>query len=90
MDHLEITTLSSKGQIVIPGTIREELSIETGSKFAVLTDGDNILLKKIDTPKVNDFKDLIKKSRALVKNLGIDKTEIAKVIKNVRKTKSNN
>ncbi|MES0490654.1 MAG: AbrB/MazE/SpoVT family DNA-binding domain-containing protein [Leptospirales bacterium] len=90
MKDLEITTLSSKGQVVIPGSIRKELHIEAGSKFAVLTDGDNILLKKIDKPKIQDFKELIKKSRNLVKARGIDKSEVGKVIKNVRKSKSRN
>lgn len=88
MKHLEITTLSSKGQVVIPRNIREELHIETGSKFAVITDGDNILLKKIEQPEVSDFKSLIKKSRALVKNSGFDKSQVDQVIKNVRKNKS--
>ena len=90
MEQLEITTLSSKGQIVIPGNIRKELHIEAGSKFTVLTDGENILLKKIDTPEVSDFTALIKKSRSLVKKSGFDKAQLDKVIQNVRKKKSSN
>jgi len=39
------TTLSSKGQIVIPAEIREELGLERGATFRVeLRDGDIILV----------------------------------------------
>ena len=42
------TVLSKKGQIVIPGPIRERLSLEAGDDFEIMTDGDeSIILRKI-------------------------------------------
>lgn len=38
----EVTSVSSKGQVVLPKTIRDALSLDTGSKLIVVTDGDNI------------------------------------------------
>ena len=42
-----VTTVSSKGQVVIPKTIREQLNLESGRPLVVFSDGSNILLKPI-------------------------------------------
>lgn len=47
---VETVKVSSKGQLVIPQDVRDELQIEEGTVFALLTDKDTILLKKIQTP----------------------------------------
>ena len=38
-------TVSSKGQIVIPAAIREELGIEAGTRVAIRRDGPELILK---------------------------------------------
>lgn len=38
-------TVSSKGQMVIPAAIREELGIEPGTRVAVRREGDELILK---------------------------------------------
>lgn len=53
--------MSSKGQIVIPLDIREELHAHTGTVFAVVGSKDTIVLKKIITPSKED----------LIKDLGL-------------------
>ena len=53
---MEITKISSKGQIVIPQKIRNELNIEEGSIMAIDKMKDMIIIKKIDTDLVNQFK----------------------------------
>jgi AbrB family looped-hinge helix DNA binding protein len=40
---MAITTLSSKGQIVLPKEIREDLHV--GEQFLILREGNNIILK---------------------------------------------
>lgn len=55
MSAVEITSLSSKGHVVIPNAIRNDLKVATGDKFAVISDGRNILLKPIERPKVEEF-----------------------------------
>lgn len=54
MSEVELTKLSSKGQIVIPLHIREELGISEGETFAVMGKEDIIILRKIEitSPKV--------------------------------------
>ena len=58
MDTLEITSLSTKGQIVIPRSIRNQLNLDTGDKLIVVCDGTNILLKPVLLPSMSEFKTL--------------------------------
>lgn len=53
---MEITKISSKGQIVIPLKIRNELEIDEGSIVAIEKMKDAIVIKKIDAELVNQFK----------------------------------
>lgn len=52
---MEITKLSSKGQIVLPMKIREELDLQEGSVLAVDIMKELIIIKKIDVDLVNQF-----------------------------------
>ena len=53
---MEITKISSKGQIVIPLKIRSELGIDEGSAIVVERVNDMVVLKKIDIDLVSQFK----------------------------------
>ena len=53
---MEITKISSKGQIVIPQNIRTDLGIEEGSIVAVEKMKDLIVIKKVDTELVDKIK----------------------------------
>ena len=46
MTNVEITSLSSRGQVVIPQNIRKRLKLGTGEKFIVVEREDTIILKK--------------------------------------------
>ena len=50
----ELITMSSKGQIVIPKDLREELGIGNGSNFVVFGKDDTLILKKVSTPTAKD------------------------------------
>ena len=54
---MELTKISSKGQIVIPLKIRNELKIEEGSVIAIEKIKDMVVLKKIEIDLVNQFKE---------------------------------
>lgn len=43
---IETITVSSRGQIVIPERIREELDIEEGVKLILIEDGGKMILEK--------------------------------------------
>ncbi len=44
MEHV-YATVSSKGQLVIPASIREELGIEPGTRVAVRLEGTRVILE---------------------------------------------
>lgn len=53
---MDITKISSKGQIVIPLKIRERLGMTEGSTIAIDTTNQMIVLKKIDIDLVKQIK----------------------------------
>ena len=46
----ETTKMTSKGQVVIPQEIRNELGLEEGNQLVVSRMGDLVLMKKISVP----------------------------------------
>ena len=46
----QIITVSSKGQIVLPLKIREEMAIKQGDKLALVVSNGSIILKPLDIP----------------------------------------
>ena len=85
MEKLEITSMSSRGQIVIPLDVREHLGLKEGEKFVVVGEDDTILLKKITMPSFKNFDKLIQKTQQFVKERGITKEDVDKTIKRIRK-----
>jgi len=81
---IEITSSSTKGQVVIPSSIRKRLGIKAGTKLIAMTDGVNLLLKPIKTPKLNSFHQLIKESQTFAKEKGVTSKDINEAIKAVR------
>ena len=64
---MEITSMSTKGQIVIPRDLRKMLGLVSGSKFEILTDGKRILLRLLRSSEVKGFKQLIRADEAATK-----------------------
>jgi AbrB family looped-hinge helix DNA binding protein len=83
---VDIITVSSKGQIVIPKDIRDSMGIEKQDKFILVHDKDSILLKRI---KEGDFKNKVKKlldqTAKEFKKQGMTKNKIQKEIDAVRR-----
>ncbi|MEK6854985.1 MAG: AbrB/MazE/SpoVT family DNA-binding domain-containing protein [Nanoarchaeota archaeon] len=53
--EIELTRVSSKGQVVIPQRVREKLKIKEGETLAVSSEGDIVVLKKISNPLEEDL-----------------------------------
>jgi AbrB family looped-hinge helix DNA binding protein len=80
----EVTTISEKGQVVIPQSIRKELGIKPKTKFLVYGKGDTVIMKKLELP------DLKKEWGAIFKmmdkkDLKLSEEEIRKEITESRK-----
>jgi AbrB family looped-hinge helix DNA binding protein len=45
--NTEYTTLSTKGQIIIPAELREELNLAPGTKLSIRREGQTLVLRPI-------------------------------------------
>lgn len=54
-DEPAVTTVTSKGQITIPSSLREEFGLEQGTKLMVVPTEYGLVLKKVDLPSVEEF-----------------------------------
>jgi AbrB family looped-hinge helix DNA binding protein len=50
---MDTTTLTSKGQLVIPKPVRDALHLKTGTSLSVTTDGERIVLEPISTKRLH-------------------------------------
>ena len=71
MTEIATTRLSTKGQVVIPESIREQLHLETGMQFVVVAEGDVVVLKVISTPSMSEFDPMIAKARKQAADAGL-------------------
>jgi AbrB family looped-hinge helix DNA binding protein len=81
---VEVLTVSSKGQVVLPASMRRKLSISSGSKLAAYAAGDVIVLKVIELPPESDFKSMLDEAEQWAREAGYTEDDIAEVIKSVR------
>ena len=80
----EITKVSSKGQIVIPVSMREALELKVGSRLLIDKFHNLIILKKTDIADIKEeFKRLTKKGEKIAKEKNISNEE--EVIKRIHK-----
>ncbi|MBR0084414.1 MAG: AbrB/MazE/SpoVT family DNA-binding domain-containing protein [Bacteroidales bacterium] len=82
-----IAAMSSRGQIVLPISIRRKLGLGEGSQFLVVTDNENILLKPIKEPSLDEFYSLIDQAQKTAAQLGLTEEEINAEIKAMRSEK---
>lgn len=55
-DTPEITTVTSKGQIMIPSRLQEGFGLEQGTRLMVVPTDYGLVLKKVELPSVEEFK----------------------------------
>lgn len=81
------TTLSSKGQVVIPEDIREQLGLEPGAQFVVIADRDVVIFKLLEPPSLKDFAALVSRARKVAKQTGMTQADITNAVKRVRRAR---
>ena len=73
---IEMTKVSSKGQVVIPARIREELQLEEGTRLIVQQLQDVIVLKKINVEQaLKEFDRLTEEGEKTAQRMGITNEE---------------
>jgi len=80
----EVTAVSSKGQVVLPKSIRDRLGITPGVKLMVFSDDTNILLKPIPEPDLSEFNSLMDAAASWASSVGMTEDDIMSAIKSVR------
>ncbi|HLD86454.1 MAG TPA: AbrB/MazE/SpoVT family DNA-binding domain-containing protein [Candidatus Nanoarchaeia archaeon] len=88
METVEVTSMSSRGQVVIPQTIREDLGLREGEKFIVRGKDDTIVLKKIRQTSFEEFEKMVAETRRFAKEKGVTKKDLEEAITRVRKGRS--
>ena len=85
MKNIEITSVSSRGQVVIPQSLRDRMKINEGEKFVVIGEGNTIVLKKLEMPSFKGVDKLLERTREFAKKKGIKDLDLGEAIKETRK-----
>ena len=75
------------GRIILQICIRRKLGLGEGSQFLVVTDNENILLKPVKEPSLDEFYSLIEQAQKTAAQLGLTEDEINAEIKAMRAEK---
>ena len=87
MSDTTTTTLSSKGQVVIPEEIRSRLGLKPGAQFLVLGDRDVVILKVLQPPDKREFGVLLQQARLAAKQNGVKRVDIARAVETARRAR---
>ena len=87
MESIEITSISSRGQVVIPIKIRERLNLQEGEKFVVIGENDTMVFKKLGVPSFKGFDKLLKKTQEHARKHGLTEKDMLDAIEKTRKKK---
>ncbi len=78
------TKMSSRGQVVIPESIRERLGLGPGVQFAVFGQKDLVMFKVINPPSADEFARLKRELQHQARQGGLKRSDIPKAIAKVR------
>ena len=89
----ETIKMSSRGQIVIPQDIREEIKASEGTIFSVVSSKDAIILKKVLVPSkeelIKELGAIALEGRKRAEKLGIKESDVPNMVHKIRKSKNN-
>lgn len=85
--NMQILTVSSKGQVSLPISIRNLLSINAGDKLVAYTSGDVIMLKTLKLPSVEEFEESLDEAQKWAASVGYTESDVNDIIKSTRRKK---
>jgi len=54
------STISSKGQVVIPAPLRDEMSLKEGTRVSLARQGDSLILRPITREFIHNLRGVLK------------------------------
>jgi AbrB family looped-hinge helix DNA binding protein len=79
------TTLSSKGQVVIPEEIRDRLGLTPGTRFVVVAEEDVVVFKVLQAPEADEFAGLVDQARAVAREEGLQMVDVRRAVREARR-----
>ncbi len=87
--YVEVTKMTSRGQVVIPQDIRENKGIREGERFLVYDIDDNIVLKRVKNlekaKNLDEFEKVFSSMWKTAKAKGVTQKDVAEEIEAYRK-----
>ncbi len=87
IDILEIGSISSRGQIAIPSSIRKELGLEDGARILFLVQDDAIIMRKITSETFASVSEPLRKAKKKIKEE--DVVDLIHKLRAAKRDKSN-
>lgn len=78
------TKMSSKGQIVIPKSIREQLNLAEGTQFVVIGKDNAVILQAIPEIPLDEFEILLQEAQEQARQVGLEQADIDDAVKEAR------
>jgi AbrB family looped-hinge helix DNA binding protein len=87
MSEAATTTLSSRGQVVIPEEIRSRLGLSAGTRFVVIAEGDTVIFKVLQPPALGEFRTLLARAQKAARQAGMKPSDVEDAVKRARKSR---
>ena len=81
-NDVELGTISARGQICIPTSMRDELGFEEGSRILFLRVNDSLMLKKVN---MQTFEEITRPLKEEAKRLGLKESDAVDMVHRARK-----
>ena len=82
--QMDLVSVSSKGQVVLPISVRNALSISEGDKLAVYSTGEIIMLKPVKMPSAQEFEQHLDEAKEWAASVGYTESDVSSIIKETR------
>lgn len=80
MTEADTTRVSSRGQVVIPQSVRSAIHLREGEVLAVYGEGDTIVLKRVTTPDIDELKAILAQDEKFAKKRKLTRREVSRAI----------
>jgi antitoxin PrlF len=81
---VETATVSTRGQVCIPSSMRDELGIDEGSKVVFIRVGDSVIMKKAS---MQTFEEITRPLKEAAKRAGLKESDVPDMIHRFRGVK---